>query len=209
MLRIETVEPGTLSVLKRLMKMSALQNFSLVGGTALSLKYGHRTSVDLDLFWNEKFENAILEEALEKEFGKAFDYEPTSNKHFGIFCNIENVKVDIVRFPHPLIAEIETVEEIRMYSTADIAAMKIQAIFGRGRKKDFWDLYELLQHFSLQQIMDWHKQKYPKQLFAISIPNAIVYFDDADESETPVSLKGQTWESVKKSIQQKVSDYLK
>jgi hypothetical protein len=37
--------------------------------------------------------------------------------------------------------------------------MKIQAILGRGKKKDFWDLFELLQHYSLQQIIDWHKQK--------------------------------------------------
>lgn len=96
-----------------------------------------------------------------------------------------------------------------MYSTADIAAMKTQAILGRGRKKDFWDLHELLKHFSLQQIMDLYKQKYPNQMLAISIPNAITYFDDADESEEPISLKGQSWESVKKSLQQTVSDFLK
>jgi len=46
-------------------------------------------------------------------------------------------------------------------------------------------------------------------LLAISIPNAITYFVDADESETPVSYKKQTWDSVKKGIQKAVSDYLK
>jgi len=34
------------------------------------------------------------------------------------------------------------------------------------------------------------------------------YFDDADESEDPISLKGQTWDSVKAFIQQKVREYL-
>jgi len=96
-----------------------------------------------------------------------------------------------------------------MYSVADVAAMKIQAILGRGKKKDFWDLHELLQHYSLQQIIDWHKQKYPGQMLAISIPHAITYFVDAEESETPVSLKNQTWESVKKSISRTVSEYLR
>jgi len=43
----------------------------------------------------------------------------------------------------------------------------------------------------------------------IFIPHAITYFTDADESEEPVSLHGQTWDSVKKFISQKVSDYLK
>lgn len=111
--------------------------------------------------------------------------------------------------PHLPISEIEVKDAIRIYSIADIAAMKIQAILGRGKKKDFWDLYDLLQHFSLQQIIDWHKQKYPSQMLAISIPNAITYFADADEGETPVSFKNQTWEGVKKGIRHAVSDYLR
>lgn len=189
------------------MELPALKPFALVGGTALSLRYGHRTSVDLDLFYHEKFDLRNVEKELEKKFGKGFEYEGL-NKHFGIFCHIHGVKVDIIRFPHLPIAPIETEEGVSMYSNADIAAMKVQAILGRGKKKDFWDLHELLQHHSLQQIMDWHKQKYPSQMLAISIPNALTYFTDAEDSEEPVSLKGQTWESVKKAIQKKVSDYL-
>ena len=50
MLQTQTIEPGTLSVLNSLMKIAELKQFSLVGGTALSLKYGHRLSIDLDLF---------------------------------------------------------------------------------------------------------------------------------------------------------------
>jgi len=117
--------------------------------------------------------------------------------------------VDIIYFPHQPISEFIAEDKIRMYSSADIAAMKIQAILGRAQKKDFWDLHELLQHYPLQQLMDWHKQKYPNQMLAISIPNAITYFVDADESETPESFKGQTWEKVKGSIRKVVSDYLK
>jgi hypothetical protein len=46
-------------------------------------------------------------------------------------------------------------------------------------------------------------------MLAISIPNAITYFADADESEDPVSFKKQTWSQIKKGIQEAVSDYLK
>ena len=190
------------------MELPSLQSFSLVGGTALSLKYGHRSSVDLDLFFHEKFDYLSIEKELISEFGNNFDYE-SGHKKTGIFCNINQIKVDIVYFPHFPIAAIETEDNIRMYSNADIAAMKIQAILGRAKKKDFWDLAELLQHYSLQQIIDWHKQKYPSQMLAISIPNAISYFSEADESETPVSFKKQTWESVKKGIGRVVSDYLR
>src|SRR5258708_5838273 len=107
MLHLKTVEPGTLSLLERLMQIPELGKFSLVGGTALSLRFGHRTSVDLDLFYHEKFDSERIEKTLKKEFGDNFNYEGL-NKNFGIFCNIEGVKVDIVRYPHLPIAEIET-----------------------------------------------------------------------------------------------------
>jgi predicted nucleotidyltransferase component of viral defense system len=143
MLYTETVEPGSLSLLKKLMALPSLEQFSLVGGTALALRYGHRSSVDLDLFFHEKFDHQTIENELESEFGNDFDYE-SGHKQFGIFCYIQNIKVDIVYFPHKPIAEYVTEKNIRMYSNADISAMKIQAILGRAKKKDFWDLHELL-----------------------------------------------------------------
>jgi predicted nucleotidyltransferase component of viral defense system len=190
------------------MKLSGLKPFSLVGGTALSLQYGHRSSVDLDLFYHEKFDYNIIITELGQTFGDRFIYKQQQTQ-FGIFCFIDNVKVDLVHFPHLPILPIEVEEGIRMYSAGDIAAMKIQAILGRAKKKDFWDLYELLQHYSLQQLMDWHKQKYPSQMLAISIPHAITYFVDAEQSEAPVSFKGQTWGKIKKGISKVVSNYLK
>ena len=208
MLHTETVEPGTFSLLKKLMTLRSLHPFSLVGGTALALRYGHRSSVDLDLFYHEKFDHALIENELSLEFGSDLEYE-SGHKQLGIFCYIQKIKVDIIYFPHTPIAEFVVEDKIRMYSSADISAMKIQAILGRAQKKDFWDLYELLQNYPLQQLIDWHKQKYPSQMLAISIPNAITYFVDADESETPVSCKGQNWEQIKKGINRSVSDYLK
>ncbi len=208
MLYIETVKPGTFSLLKELMVTPSLQHFSLVGGTSLSLRFGHRSSIDLDLFFHEKFDRSQIVGNMEEVFKQRFVYKQ-QHTQFGIFCFIDDVKVDIVYFPHLPISSIVEEEGIRLYDIPDIAAMKIQAILGRGKKKDFWDLYELLQHYSLQQLMDWHKQKYPSQMLAISIPNAITYFVDAEESETPVSFKKQTWEGVKKGIQRAVRDYLR
>ena len=81
--------------------------------------------------------------------------------------------------------------------------MKINAILGRGKKKDLWDLCELLHYYLLEQMIAFHKQKFPNQLLLISIPLAITYFTDAEETEEPVSLKGQTWSKVKKFIGKK------
>ena len=207
MLHLETVEPGAFAILKRLMAIPELQDFYLVGGTALSLMYGHRISVDLDLFSSQKFDNQLLHTALKSEFGQDYIVEDKP-AFFGIFCYIGDVKVDIVRFPHPLIRPTLEINGVRMYSPEEIVAMKVQAILGRGKKKDFWDVAELLQHFTVKDFVDFHKEKYSTQNLYITVPQAITYFDDADESEDPVSLKGQTWESVKKIIQEKVRNYL-
>ena len=208
MLYTEAVEPGTFSLLKELMEVPSLQEFSLVGGTALALRFGHRSSVDLDMFSHHKFDHQQIVMDFEAKFQHRFVYKK-ENTQFGIFCFIDDVKVDIVHFPHLPIAAIEEKDTIRMYSSADISAMKIQAILGRAQKKDFWDLYELLQHYPLQQLINWHKQKYPSQMLAISIPHALTYFVDAEESESPVSYKNQTWESIRIGISRAVSDYLK
>ena len=207
MLHPKTLEPGTFSLLKELMKLPHLGSFSLVGGTALALRYGHRSSVDLDLFSHEEFDIQALGETLSHLFKEDYIIE-SGHKKVGLFSYIRGIKVDIVFYPFKLIGPVEHVQQLRLYSSQDIAAMKIQALLGRGKKKDFYDLYELLRHFSLQQIMDWHKAKYPGQMLAISIPNAITYFEDAEDSETPVSFKRQTWEEVKNGIKKVVRDYL-
>jgi hypothetical protein len=67
------------------MGMTVLEPFSLVGGTALSLRYGHRSSIDLDLFFHEKFDQPGIVAELESAFGDQFEYKH-QHTHFGIFC---------------------------------------------------------------------------------------------------------------------------
>jgi predicted nucleotidyltransferase component of viral defense system len=190
------------------MGIPELAGFSLVGGTALALKYGHRISVDLDLFSEETFDRDVILLTLEKTFGKEFSYDGKKN-NWAIFGFIHDIKVDFVHYPQALIKKKESIDGIRMYSIEDIIAMKINAILGRGKKKDYWDIFELLHHFSLEQMIDYHSRKFPSQQLMISIPQALVYFEDAEQSEEPISLKGQTWENVKKIIQQKVNQFLR
>ena len=207
MLQIETVEPHTFSILKQLMEMPELKDFCLVGGTALSLFYGHRKSVDLDLFSNKPFENLSIIQALKNKFHGKFIMEEKSPR-FGIFCFIDDVKIDIIRHLHPLIRPQQRLENMRLYSTEDIIAMKVQAILGRGKKKDFWDVAELLNHYTIADFIRFHKEKFDSQNLLITVPQALTYFADADESEDPISLKKQTWKGVQQFINKKVSDYL-
>jgi len=207
MLHTETVEPGTFSLLKKLQEIPIFKDFVLVGGTALSLNYVHRKSDDLDLFNHIGFDNENVLSNLEEVFGNNISFR-NRGTNFGIFCFINDIKVDIVRYKIQPIKDVEDIEGIRMYSSEDIAAMKIQAILGRGKKKDFWDIFELLKWYSIGDIINFHHQKFPSQMLDIGIPNALTYFEDAEESDEPFSLKGQTWEIVKSGIQKKVRDYL-
>lgn len=208
MLHTETVEPGSLAILKRLMKVPSLQGFALVGGTALSLRYGHRKSVDLDLFSFGDFEKALIQEQLTREFGNDFTFR-REQANWSLFSMIGDLKLDIIKDPQPRISTIEVVEGIRFYMDDDIAPMKIEAILHRAAKKDFWDLEVLLQKHGLEWILAKHQQRYPDNSIGISIPYAITWFKDAEESQDPVSLNGQTWEGVKESIGQYVNGYVK
>lgn len=64
MLHFETLPSGTLGLLKELTAHSALQQFSLVGGTALALRFGHRRSIDFDFFTPESFDVESLADTL-------------------------------------------------------------------------------------------------------------------------------------------------
>ena len=67
----DTVSTPLLSILRRLMSAEVLNDFRLVGGTALALQRGHRMSVDIDLFTDLDYANmpvADMRNYLEKEF---------------------------------------------------------------------------------------------------------------------------------------------
>jgi len=190
------------------MKLPFLESFYLVGGTCLALRYGHRTSIDLDLFSVKEFNNQEILQGL-NDANIPFEYKKSKLK-FGLFGYSNNIKIDFVQ--HYYFKQIDNAiveEEIRMFGDKDIMAMKIFAILQRAQKKDFWDVAELLHHYSLQDFIEAYYEKYPSNQMLISRPHALTYFADADESEDPVSLKGQTWASVKKIVQQHVNDYLK
>ena len=68
MLQYRSIYPKTLELLIELMLQSCLQDFFLVGGTALALQIGHRISVDIDMFTPCEFSSRKLLSELEKYF---------------------------------------------------------------------------------------------------------------------------------------------
>ncbi|MDR2622897.1 MAG: nucleotidyl transferase AbiEii/AbiGii toxin family protein, partial [Dysgonamonadaceae bacterium] len=145
--------------------------------------------------------------ALEKNFPSA--YKHISTNSIGIFSYIENVKIDLIKYHfYPLIAPVVEEEGIRFFSNEDIMAMKVNAILRRAVKKDFWDIAELLEHYTVEEIINNYNKKFSSQMLLISIPRALTYFNDAEDSDEPVSLKGQNWIGVKTKIRDKINEFL-
>ncbi len=159
MLQYRAVYPETLGLLKKIMTFESLQDFFLVGGTALALQLGHRISVDLDLFSNKNFyTNDILEE-LSKDFELNVVFRKKQNSLI-VNARLKNtdsdfVKIDFVKYPYPLIKEIITIDGLRLSAIEDIIATKLSAIANRGAKKDFFDIYELLKIYTLADMFNF------------------------------------------------------
>jgi len=145
MLYTKTVETGTLDLIKQLMQDKVLAAFNLVGGTALSLKLGHRKSIDIDLFTDKDFDPHQIARHLLQMY-KAENIRTLKN---GVFSLINKVKVDVLAHQYPLINKVKSIDGIRMLSLEDIGAMKLNAILNSGtRIKDLVD-------------MEAFEQKYP------------------------------------------------
>jgi len=191
----QAVSPALLALLQTLMKEEFLHAFSLAGGTALALRFGHRESVDIDLFTETPFDAQALAEKLKNHYGMT-EAETAENTVRGI---IDGIKIDCIAHQYPRLKNIEVSDGIRIYSLEDCAAMKLNAIANRGCKKDFWDCAELLRTFSRDELLAFCGEKYANDSLW-NIEKSLVYFDDAEGEPDPRDLRGQSWEDVKQII---------
>jgi predicted nucleotidyltransferase component of viral defense system len=195
MLSYRTIEPHTLELLKKLTANPLLCELRLVGGTALALQYGHRMSIDLDFFGKIEIDKEELKDSL-RENGEFSVINETRNIHQYL---IDGVKVDIVNYNYPWIDDSIEEDGLCLASPKDIAAMKINAIEGRGTKKDFIDIAELLKHYSLKELLDFHTQKY-SDATTFRAMLSLSYFDDAEKQPMPTMFISETWEQMKQNI---------
>ena len=203
MLSIQTIKPDTLELLKTISAQPEVQDTRLVGGTALALQYGHRQSVDLDFFGRLPEDKDTLIDTL-KRIGEVMVF----NRSKSILQMVVNqVKVDFVDYSrYSWIDEPVNGDGLVLASDKDIAALKVNAIIGRGTRKDFVDLYALLQHYSLPEIMDFYRQKYP-EFSEYRALLSMTYFEDAEMQDMPLMFIDTPWEAMKKTIIKAVEAY--
>ena len=216
MLRKETVSPALLDCLAVLMEMETIKAHRLVGGTALALQLGHRVSVDIDLFSDEKNDYEKIQEELYEKFGNKFARGRTISNSFsyGIAIYLHDVKTDLLDWKAKFIRPVVTVEHLRIASVEDIIPMKFNTFlcspeFARYEKKDYVDIATLLRAHSLEQMMSLYNEKYPGGLLSSRlIIEGLLLNEMADKKVMPKMLNAETWESTKKQIEKSIDQFI-
>jgi len=199
MLFTATVKPELLELLNAVMNVSNFDSFVLVSGTSLALQYGHRDSIDLDFFGNQPIDEDLFLSKLSL-FGCVQLIKKSDNV---LICTVNDIKVDLVSYPYTWIGPVIHVNKLRLASDRDIAAMKLNAIAGRGSKKDFIDLYFILQRFSLNEVINFYNEKYPDGSIFMVL-KSLSYFEDADLELSPKMYIDVQWDEIKVFISEQL-----
>ena len=202
-LQYRTVKPILRSTLERLMRIDEFRPFRLVGGTSLSLRYGHRISDDIDLFTDAEYGSIdfqLLQEILRREFpycqGDCGEIVSFGTSYLVGNSKEDNVKLDLF-YTDPFIRPMEQIESIRMASLDDIVAMKMDVMSRGGRKKDFWDLHILRNKYTIEQMLSLYKERYPYGATDEECIAGLTNFSVADSDPDPTCLLGKIWQLIK------------
>lgn len=156
--------------------------YYLVGGTAIALLIKHRRSIDFDLFTKEKIKRIRIQRIVRDSGFEIQDllYEAFDQMH----CMINNVKVTFFSYPFDIHPSVAFDDIIHMPELLDLAAMKAYALGGRGKWKDYVDLYYLLkEHFSIHDIEGRAQVLYSTVFNEKLFREQLSYFKDIDFSE--------------------------
>ena len=197
----ESISPELLKLLKAIMMENELKEFSLGGGTSLALRFGHRRSIDLDLFSIHPFDSRQCINLLHSLF---HDLEVVNRTVGSICAVVQNFKMDILHHSFPLLYDPVIDEGIRFLSLPDLAAMKINAVTNRGSKKDFIDLLLLHENgIPLDKALDYFCKKYGNAGRFLAV-RSLAWFEDAESEPDPIFLNGWVWKDVRQRIEKLV-----
>lgn len=211
MLYWNTVTELLKDTLLKLVQTDEFNNFRLVGGTVLSLQLGHRISIDIDLFTDAPYGSIdfnVIETYLTNNFTHVegdFGGNPGMGKSYLIGTDaLSVIKLDLYYAMDPFLQELKVEEGIRMATVEEIIAMKVDIVQRGGRKKDFWDLHEALNQYTITQMIAFHKQRFEWTHDEPLIRNNFTDFTSADDDLDPICLKNKEWAFIKEDIEEAV-----
>jgi hypothetical protein len=164
------------------------RNYYLVGGTAIALHIGHRYSINFDMFTAEKINSTnIKKDILVSGFSSSIIRSLPDQIHF----IINGVKLTFFEYPFNIESKMEYENYFMLPDLLTLAAMKAFALGGRGKWKDYVDLYFLLnQFYSVEQIAAKAKEIFTDGFNPILFRKQLCYFQDINYSEQVDFLPG-------------------
>jgi len=111
---------------------------------------------------------------------------------------IHDMHVGFFGYSYPLLAPTDSVEGVAIAGVVDIGLMKLDALISRGSRKDFYDLYFILQQVPLDELLILGRTKYPyARDFELMAIESLVWFDNADHDVQPHLFTDLAWDQVK------------
>ena len=186
-------------LLKKISEVVSIDDYYMIGGTALSLQLGLRESYDFDFCVQREFNNEVLLNEL-KSIGNV---EVIQNQKGTCDVLLNGVQVSFFYYPNKVINDFKKVKEmpnLKLASILDIAVMKIVAIGGRGAKKDFFDLYNIIEkcNIATSELVNGLIQKCGDNVNYVNIIMGLSYFEDAEDEILPNTFVTYNWEDIKK-----------
>lgn len=177
----------------------------LAGGTALALQIGHRISADLDFFAEKEVRADTL---LRKIKASGMAIQVISEGEGYLVAEINGLKFSMFHYDYPF-ADPVLYEGVLIASIIDIAGMKAIAISQRGTKRDFVDLYFILQDIPFHKIAEHMVRRFGRErINPVHIGKSLVYFADADSNYDPeYAGKKVSWEAVKAFFRKHVKQF--
>jgi hypothetical protein len=191
-------------LLRRLGPILTPRGFYLGGGTALALRLGHRRSVDLAWFTEQRLGDPLRLAQLLREAGIPLGTDRVDEGT--LYGTVWGIQVSWLEYRYPLLQPCDRWRafQCELAAQPDLAAMKLSAIAQRGAKKDFVDLYALLiRGMALPQMLTWYQQKFGVQDTG-HLLYSLVYFQDADRERMPRLLRPMNWKTIKDAIRDQV-----
>lgn len=120
----------------------------------------------------------------------------------------KGVACSFFSYDYPVLKEFLLFEdEIKLASTADIAAMKVAAIAGRGKKRDFVDVYFICRKdYSLRQVISHYQKEFEvfkQDLYHVY--KSMIYFEDAEKDTMPEMYEEANWKEIETFFTKEVS----
>lgn len=193
------IDKDRYNLLKNITEIVSIPNYYMIGGTALSLQLGLRESFDFDFCVPEQFNNEVLL----KELEKLGQMEVKQNQKGTCDVILNGVQISFFYYPNKLIKNFiipKEIPKLKIASILDIAVMKLVAIGGRGAKKDFFDLYNILTKSDIMvlELASGLLQKCGENTNYANIIMGLSYFEDAEQEILPKTFTEYDWDEIKR-----------